>query len=591
MLSDVRRQAAAVFEVRQGPNRVPIALKAAITIALPMSISLLAGHPSLGLLCGPGAFTVLYGPNTPARFRLKLMSAAGAGFVTAGVLGTATAGSPVASVLAMVAVAVVSAVVCAALKVGPPGAYFFALVVGVAGSMAAHGVAPALVVGGIAVGAGTAMIVGMSDLLLDPFRPERTAIAAADAAITGFETSADDAKRARASAALQAAWSALNDGAGRRLSPTRQNLAAQVVGLHQRYVTRVGEVAGAAVDLSPSADPDRVVPSTIDLRQLRETALGRPRAGYLLAEALTWPSETLLVAVRVAVAGAVSGSIALALGLGHSYWAIAFSTLVLVNIGTRHAALLKAFQRFVGTVIGLGLFAGMVAASPSGWWLVLALATLQFCVELLIVRNYAYAAALITPLALTMATAGAAHPDPWSFVADRSVDTVVGVGIGILAALLIGRTAPRRLVVRSGLTTLRAISQVVSDLAAGTWSSVAGRENRRHLSFELLESSSTTDRARTDDPSGVEPYLPWATEISGLGYFALGACWHPVLRDDTALFETARARIEPLVDAVPNPTTASPIAGDLEFVLAALAGRVAPGETPRWSPDQPVDTR
>lgn len=590
MRISTRRHAARLFAVNEGPNRLPVAIKAAFTIALPLSIALLLGHPELGLLCGPGAFTVLYGPATPARFRIKLMSAAGVGFLVAGTLGSVTAWSPTLALVAMLGVAVVATLLCAALEVGPPGPYFFALVVGVSGSMTAHGVPATTVIGGIAVGVATAIAVGMSDLVGNPRGPERDAITAADRAITAYERTSPipsevgDA-RARASAALHAAWTALTDGSGRsHLSPGRHTLAAPLVALHQRYVTTTGHLAGASVARPAVDDPDRVVPSTIDLEQLRDTSLGRPRSGYLLRGALTWPSESLVVAIRVVVAGLVSGLVAMAFDVGHAYWATAFGVLVLANVGTRHSQLFKAAQRFVGTVIGLAVFLGLTLIAPTGWWLVAVLTLLQFSVEFLIVRNYAYAVALITPLALTMATSGADHPDPTGFVRDRVLDTVIGVGVAVVVALLVGRRTPALLVPEYGRRTLRAIGRVTADLAEGSWASVAARENRRHLSFELLANADAVTRAQTDDPARVEPYLHVWNEIADLGYFVLGACWHPELRDNPAWFGAAKAILDPVLDTVSAASAAS-LSRDLASFRRALAAGASGSTPPSGAPD------
>lgn len=210
MQATFKRRLITVFGFRPSPRRLPVAIKAAITMALPMSVFLLAGHPELMMACGPGAFTVLYGPASPARFRLKLMGSAGLGFVAAAGLGALTAGNVLLGLAAMVLTAVVATLVCAALKVGPPGAYFFPLVVGIAGYQAAHQVPVALIVGGVAVGAAVAVAVGMADLLLDPRGAERAAIAAARKAIAAYQADADARVRASVAPVLPA-WTQISE--------------------------------------------------------------------------------------------------------------------------------------------------------------------------------------------------------------------------------------------------------------------------------------------------------------------------------------------------------------------------------------------
>lgn len=543
-----------LFGVGSGPRRTPVAIKAAVTISLPLAVALLVGRPDLGLVCAPGAFTVLYGPSAPARFRLKLMGSAALGFVGAATLGALTAGHLVFGLAAMLMVAVVATMVCAALKVGPPGPYFFPLVVGIAGYQAAQGVSVPVIIGGIALGAALSMGIGMSDLLLNPRGPEQAAIAGAEAAITAYESDAD--QRARASAGLHAAWTAVNDGAGRGLSPQREALATQLVGLHQRYVTRTGELAGASLALGPKDAPERVIPIRVDIEQLRETSLGRPRASHLLAGALGWPSEAALAALRVGVAGLLAGVVAGVLGIGHTYWAVAFAVLVLANVGSRRTQLLKAAHRFIGTSIGLVIFYGLTLLGPQGWWLVMLLAMLQFGIEMLVVKNYAYAAALITPLALTLSTVASPNGEPIAFLFDRASDTLIGLGAAVLVVVLIGRATPPAMVRAAGAHALAEINDVVGDLASASWDTVPARENRRHLYYALLEGEAALGRARADAPAAVEPLIALWREITELGYLVLGACWHPDLRDDAARFAAAVPQFAALTAADPESLVA-----------------------------------
>lgn len=266
------------------------------------------------------------------------------------------------------------------------------------------------------------------------------------------------------------------------------------------------------------------------------------------------------------VAAALAGLVASVLGIGHEYWAVAFAVLVLANVGSRRTQLLKAIHRFIGTSIGLVFFYLLTLLNPQGWWLVVLLAGLQFGIEMLVVRQYAYAAALITPLALTLSTSASPNSDPGVFLIDRGIDTVIGLGAAVLVVLLLGRRTSPKLVLEAGRRTLRASRLVVGDLAAGVWSSVAAREHRRHLYYELLEGQEVVGRAQLDAWRAVEPGLPVWRAISELGYLVLGACWHPGLRDDADRFAAAD---ELLAELVGRPEAASSVA-DIAEVRAAI---------------------
>ncbi|MGO1173283.1 MAG: FUSC family protein, partial [Actinomycetaceae bacterium] len=94
----------------------------------------------------------------------------------------------------------------------------------------------------------------------------------------------------------------------------------------------------------------------VERTQVRYSSLGRPDAGYLLRQAAWWPSESMLVALRLLVATAVAGTVATLLGNDHVYWAVVFAALIVQTGGTRYAQATKALQRVVGTLLGLGVF-------------------------------------------------------------------------------------------------------------------------------------------------------------------------------------------------------------------------------------------
>ena len=79
--------------------------------------------------------------------------------------------------------------------------------------------------------------------------------------------------------------------------------------------------------------------------------------------------------------------------------------------------------------------------------------------------------------------------------------------------------------------------------------------------------------ARTGE--GIGDRLPLWNEIFELGYFVLGACWHPGLRDRTDLFGAAATAVDTVFDTPPTSTSAAGIA----TVLAAVRHRLT-SQTP-----------
>ncbi|GMA21569.1 FUSC family protein [Arsenicicoccus piscis] len=582
-----------VFAVNRGVRRWPVALKAAISLAIPLSVATALGEQSLGLISTLGAFTALYAPSSPGRFRARLMAVVGVGLVAAATLGALTAGQPVLGIAAMVLVAMVATFACQALKIGPPGAFFFILVVGVANLMAQHGAPVAKIMALVAAGAAIAFVVGLSDLTLDRHGPERRAVDQAERAVDTFEATRGPqqavAARGAASTALHAAWTALRDGGGRGGGgPELQLLTRRLGEVAERYAAVSARVSAHALGIDPepwgsvqTTDARRLELTSVaqarqlserredevDLEQLRESSLGRPDAGYLLRAAARRPSEILLSVLRVGLATAIAGALSVALGLGHGYWAVAFSALVLHQGGTRAAQTTRGLQRLVGTLGGLLLFAVLVQVHPTGWAVVVILVVLQLLIELLVVRNYAAAVLFITPLALSIASAAAPGLDPWHNVTDRAVDTVVAVvvSLAVLWATGWGRSV---LHVRShGRRVIEGIGAVLQDLASGRVFTAAARANRRHLYYELLEADQVTRRAAADEPRAVTPYQAMEQEVMTLGYLVLGACWHPTARASRELFEQAQV---PLRRITATPVTSPRPAGEITADVLAI---------------------
>lgn len=146
---------------------------------------------------------------------------------------------------------------------------------------------------------------------------------------------------------------------------------------------------------------------------------------------------------RVAAAVAVAAVASVPLGSHRAYWiVVAVVAVVQAGRARRHSAV-RALHRVVGTFAGLGAFALLAFARPAGYLLALVLGALQFATELLVVRHYALALVVVTPLALTV-TAAASTADPATVALERLVDTVVGVALGCLALLVPeGRAADR----------------------------------------------------------------------------------------------------------------------------------------------------
>ena len=528
-------------------------------------------------MMGIGAFAVLYGPATAGAFRLRLAAATASGLALSAALGVATHSIAWLNLLAMAVVAVVAASLCLALKVGPPGAYFFVLVCGVAGYMAQHGQPPLTIVGLTAAGGMVAVATSMLDLLWSPHGPERRAIEAARRALESFEKSDDGEARALASQSLHHAWTTLRDGRG----PAQ--FLEDLADLQRRYEQRSAALAsGLGFEVHPwgspegeEADDDSAL-TGVDTEQLRDSSLGRPGPQYLLRRALSWPSETLLVAQRVGVAALLCGVIALLTPMAHPYWTVAFAVLVLHQGGPRGAQTVRGIQRLLGTVVGLGIYWALALWAPHGLVLAGLLFGLQFAIELLVVRNYALAVAFITPLALTIASASGSKEPLDQVIAERFVDSVVGVGVALAVLWFVGRGLSLLLARSHGRRAVVAMDPVLAALTQGSVGTSAAAEQRRRLYFELLELQQGLDVAIANEPRRVGPYRVALARVAHLGYAILGACWGPQDESLAAAAREARHRL--------GAITAHPVSGhrqpfDIDDDVSAALSAITRGNS------------
>ena len=557
-----------MFSFAPSPPRGWIALRAALALALPLIGLTLAGHPQEAFLAGLGVFAVLYGAGAPVRRRLVIIPVAGLGLLASLLLGIATAGHPLLAVLLMSVVAMAATFVTYSLQVGPPAGFFFALDVGIGNLAASHGAPAGTILGVAAVGVCSAIVVGTSDLWFGSHRVEEDVVSTAEALVDKYvheqNPKAIARSRRTASAALNDAWTAVTDGRSEDL------FGGRLQRMHSRYAATVATSVGG---------PDAEVTAELALYEAasaRQVSLGRPRATWSLRQALRWPSEDLLVAARVLVAGAVAGTIALALDNAHAYWAAAFAVLIVHTGGTRRAQLQRSLQRTVGTAAGLLAFGLVLRVDPQHWWLIALVVTLQFVVEVLITRNYTAAVVFLTPLALSI-SAAVTDMDLRTIVMDRGVDTVIGVGVALSVVLLSGVLGRPELLLRAhARRVVHALDAVLADLAEHRTSTPEGMDAHLHhcrqLYVELLASDQVAARTLADAPDVVAPYREMEHLLAHIGYLVLGATWNPRVRGERERMAEARTLLAEVTDhPVTHQRDAADIAADLRRVQTVLA--------------------
>lgn len=236
--------------------------------------------------------------------------------------------------------------------------------------------------------------------------------------------------------------------------------------------------------------------------------------------------------------------------------------------------LVRSIERLGGTWVGLLLGGAIVVLHPQGPWLVLTVMTLQFVVEMLVVRNYAVAVVFITSAALLLASGGQAVEAPGAYVLARGVDTAVGC----LVALLVFRLLPSRpaatlppLLAR----LLRSADRLVGHLALGDLDTLPGRAAHRDLQrlcFLLEDAYEGAIAASARQRDEAERQWPAVAAALQLAYRSLSAGWTLDHMDADA----ARARARGLF----GEDGEASVRGSLRALADAAESGTAPGPLP-----------
>lgn len=145
----------------------------------------------------------------------------------------------------------------------------------------------------------------------------------------------------------------------------------------------------------------------------------------------------------MAVAVAIAGLVATSAGISHPYWAMIAAVVPLAARPFR-AQLVRGVHRALGTLAGLLVAAALLVIPLPVALTIVLIAALQASAELLVVRNYGLALVAITPLSLLSMQLANPQPVP-SLLLDRLVETVIGVAVGLLIAMVTrDRTVPFR---------------------------------------------------------------------------------------------------------------------------------------------------
>ncbi|MFV0280225.1 MAG: FUSC family protein [Rhodoblastus sp.] len=575
----------AMFRLRPGPNRIGFGLRAALAMGLCATIGWLADDQGAGLLATLGAFAALYGSGRPYRNRAALLVIIGAGFAVCVSVGVAAtmASSAWPGVLLAAGVAFVSSFLCSALIVGPPGAYLFALACAAGTHM--HGQAPHLgaIAATVAAGALVAFVLQMAGALWRPRWPEEKALQAAANAVEAYAENAGgaqaDLQRHATALALHEVWLDLVARQPGRVQPNGRLHRLRAL---NRELHRIFGAAIAGDDFRQAAAQTRVIaaqarnPPPVPPDDALFKPLAYITAGQMLVMSLRPGSTPMRIALRVGAAALISGGIGALMGLDRAYWAIAASVLMLYQGLDFTRAMQRGLERTLGTFAGLGVAAVLMSARPQGLALVAVIMSLQFLIEIVVVRNYALATIFITPIALVVAGAAAPAGDIGALLFDRGVDTAIGCAVGLVVLYATSHRSGARL--SNALdATIVAARHLLPLLASGDVVIVRARGARsrlRNAAVDMMllydEQTGTGGRAREE----ADRLWPATVAAQRLAFRILAACWDLEASGAQALTPQRAALLDKAlieVEADDPPDVARGfLSGELATLRAAL---------------------
>ncbi|WP_433678290.1 FUSC family protein [Nocardia sp. CA-119907] len=515
-LPRVARIRSLLFALPTTDRRWGAGLRAAAAVAIPGAALIATGHADTALFVIFGAFAVLYGEGRAYRVRAWVTLTAGAWLLVSTALGalagfllSAGPAATTALVLLVTGIGMTAVFVVDALRLGPPGGMFFALVGGGALAAAESGTSLSAILVAAALGVAASALVSMAGAVIDPHGPERAAVGRAVRAVDVYSSPGHATAEARHAAgeAISWAWSTLHDA---RLPERRpeSTLSTTLLAAHGRF---------SAVDREDEAIQGAERPTQLPV--------ARPGAWYRLRRSATTRSHAACTMLRVGVAGLVAGSVSAAAGLDRPQWAI-LSVLVVLQTGPdRRRGLTRGLHRVAGTIAGLALFAVIYELSWTGYRQLAVIVVLQFCIEVFISRNYGIAAAFITPVALLASGTGAGHAAPVeTVIRDRLVETAIGVLIALLSMYLVAPQGHRR---TFHWTEERVRAAALHLLEVARTEPVDGAlfTDRRNLQFELVGAARAGIDSAHNDLVWSRRNWPARAALIHRGYDLLAACW------------------------------------------------------------------
>ncbi len=604
---------------------------AGLAAALPVIIGLLLGNFEYGLIAGLGGLTYLYVFNVPYAQRAKKLFFVILGMTLVTALGTISAPYPLANSILMGIIGATVIFIFGALKISGPSAIFFILVFAMITGMPVQPELAPIRAGLVFLGGVLSFLIAMIGWISDPHGPEKLVVKRVylelATLLDSVGTENFNTARHQVMSAVREAeenivagyipWRktdtfkrlyVLNDHANELFLYILENFADK----DTKMPPELGETVRALARSIDQRHPRHFVgihqPDQIDesIEQLfskiydadaimneptskinRVIRISKPSVKSIFMGTFDKNSIIFISSLRFGIVLAIAAIIAYQFEFNRSFW-VPLSCCAVMSGFTIVATFHRAIQRSIGTIIGILIASLILATNPSGYVIALLILLLTFITELFIVKNYGLAALFFTPNALLMAESTSQGMFSFSYFASaRLIDVFIGVVIGLIGVLLVGRRSASSRVPHLITKTIRSQAQFLLILFSDQGKGFDATESRESVKMQtnlvnLQTLYSTASGEIPVDNKVLDYYWPIIFRIGQLSYL-LESCSkndnRPTLSDDCLaqllfVFETMANAIDrkmsPIMRDVPEIEGYPNIQKEIMYLQRAL---------------------
>lgn len=473
-----------IFTINKRPTPWSKAIKAAICAGVPVIVGLLLGNLSLGMLGSVGSFTYLYVFNEPYAFRFKKILCVAISIGALVGLGSLVAPYPPLIIIIVGLIGFTGTFIFGVQKIAGPAAIFLVLsfVMSTAHIIPVEEIPVRAFV--VFLSGCFSLFVSMLGWFTNPHEPETKVLNSACISLANFSDAigTEEITDARdvAITSLKDAEATILMGYTNGVTKARfdrlylineqlnkiflelieisfytgkkmpQEISEMIKQLSSGIKLKKGEIQEVnlnTIDKEWNKEYSKLLDIIYETEDIMNTPLSnikaqnkpiKPSLRRKIMRSFDKDSVVFINALRYGITLSIASLISLVIPFTRPYW-IPLSCASVMFGATIMSTFHRAVQRSLGTIIGIVLASIILSLQPKG--IMIAILTMVFVgtAELLVVKNYALVAMVITPNALLIAETSTNIHNVAYFATGRIIDIIVGALIALLGIYIMGR--------------------------------------------------------------------------------------------------------------------------------------------------------